>query len=275
VIEESNYFLKQLWTWQANRKLNSKDVPTQYTSLYVLGAFGSYKHVEKILPFLLNSVQLLRNRASKSLKLIYHRLEEIIEKASFEKDVYNAFEKSESLIHKLSLLEVIREFSLQKREEFLGPLINQAEDDLLYIVIRSLSDTKNFDLLDAVLESANTHDLILRKTALKTWYEGIKLHEVSESLAYCTPRLHYMIRAAYELQTEGGYLKELLSHASLNELPSPKAYPDFIIRYFTELLGKWEYDPDAYRSLHGIVVPSYFTFEETGVIDEDQPFIIL
>ena len=275
MIEDKNSISKILWVWQANRKLISKEIPDQYTSLYILGVFGKYKHIEKIVPFLSSSNQVLRNKASESLKQIYARLEDIIEKAAFEKLVYDEFETSSSLTHKLAIIEIMRIFSLQKREEFLGPMITQSENDLQYIVVRSLADTKNFDLLDAVLHSADTTDLILRKSALKTWYNGIKLHEISELIEYCAPRMHFVIRAAYELQTKGDVLRQLLSNTNRNELPKPKAYPDFIIRYFTELLGKWDYDPEAYRALHAILVPSYFTFDQSETLDEDRPFIIL
>ncbi|MCE7734995.1 MAG: hypothetical protein GPJ54_08970 [Candidatus Heimdallarchaeota archaeon] len=275
MIVDSNPISKILWVWQANRKLYSKDIPTQYTSLYILGIFGKYKHVVKIVSFLSNSNQALRNKASDALKQIYTRLDDIIERAAFEKLVYGEFETSSQLTHKLAIIEIIRVFSLQKREEFLGPLITESENDLQYIVVRSLADTENFDLLDAVLDSADTIDLILRKSALRTWYEGIRLHELPEVVTYAGPRMHYVIRAAYELQTEGDFLRKLLSNTNQNDLPKPKAYPDFIIRYFTELLGKWDYDPDAYRALHAILVPSYFTFDQSETLDEDRPFIIL
>lgn len=275
MIEDCNPLSKILWVWQANRKLDSKDIPTQYTSLYILGVFGKYKHVEKIVSFLSDSTQVLRNIASEALKQIYVRLEDIIERAAFEKLVYEEFETSSHLTHKLAIIEVVRVFSLQKREEFLGPMISQSENDLQYIVVRSLADTENFELLDAVIDSADSTDLILRKSALKTWYEGIKLHELSEVVTYAGPRMHYVIRAAYELQTEGDFLRKLLSNTNRNDLPKPKAYPDFIIRYFTELLGKWDYDPEAYRALHAILVPSYFTFDQSETLDEDRPFIIL
>jgi hypothetical protein len=274
MIENSNPIMRMLWVWQA-RNLNSAKKPKQYTSLYILGIFGKYKHVEKIVPFLASPNHSLRNKASDSLKQIYKRLEDIVEKAAFEKLIYGEFEVSSSLTQKLSIIEVVGQFSLQKREEFLGPLLRETENDLQYIVIRSLADTKNFDLLDGVLETADTRDLILRKSALKTWYEGIKLHDISDAISYCGPRIHYVIRAAYELQTKGEFLRELLGNINSNDLPTPKAYPDFIIRYFTELLGNWEYDPEAYRAIHALLVPSYFTFDQSETMGEERPFIIL
>lgn len=275
MIDASNPIMKLLWIWQANRKLNSEQTPQQYTSLYIYGVFGGFKHVEKIVPFLSSPIHALRNKASEALKQIYRRMEDIVEKAAFEKLIYNKFETSSSLTHKLATIEVIGEFSLQKREEFLGPLIGTVENDLQYIVIRSLADTKDFELLDGVLKSAETKDLILRKSALKTWYDGIRLHDIAESTSYCSPRMHYVIRAAYELQTKGDFIRKLLGETNLNDLPKSKAYPDFIIRYFTELLGKWDYDPEAYRALHALLVPSYFTFEKSDTLEEDRPFIIL
>ncbi|OLS23189.1 MAG: hypothetical protein HeimC2_27420 [Candidatus Heimdallarchaeota archaeon LC_2] len=275
MIENSNALLKTLWLWQAKRKLKSDDIPTQYTSIYIIGAFGKFQHVELIIRYLHDSSQVLRNRAAQSLKEIYPRLENPEDKNSFVVLILKALENSDSLTHKLTLIEVMRDFDLKIREKILGPMILQTENDLQYIVIQSLGDTKDFDILDAVLNSADTTDLILRKTALKTWYEGIKLHDLELSVAYCAPRMHYVIRAAYELQTKGEFLRNLLSHANNNDLPSPKAYPDFIMRYFTELLGNWEYDPDAYRSLHAILVPSYFTFNTDESVDEDRPFMIL
>ncbi len=275
MIENSNSLLKILWLWQAKRKIKSSDVPTQYTSLYLFGAFGKFQHVELIVEYLNNPSQVLRNRSAQSLKEIYSRIENSEEKDSFVSLILEYLEKSDNLTHKLTLIEVMRDFDLDLRERILGPMILQTENDLQYIVIRSLGDTMDLDILDAVLSAADTTDLILRKTALKTWYEGIKLYDLEASVAYCAPRMHFVIRAAYELQTEGEFLRNLLSHSNNNDLPSPKAYPDFIMRYFTELLGKWEYDPDAYRSLHAILVPSYFTFDDDESADEDRPYIIL
>ena len=114
MIEDSNPIMRKLWVWQANRNLHSDVIPQQYTSLYILGLFGKYKYVEKIVPFLDNSSQVLRNKASEALKQIYTRLEDIIEKATFEKLVYEEFETSTRLTHKLAIIEIIKEFSDRK-----------------------------------------------------------------------------------------------------------------------------------------------------------------
>ena len=114
---------------------------------------------------------------------------------------------------------------------------------------------------------------MLKRKALETWYKGLENRQFDEIRTYASNKLHYLIRATYELQLDGKFLKKVLSFASINELPEPKAYPDFIIRYLNELIGTWEYDPDAYRSLHAVVVPSYFTFDSES--DVDTPFVIL
>ena len=70
MIENSNSLLKILWLWQATRKLKSNDLPTKYTSIFVIGSFGKFEHVELIIEYLNNSSQFLRNRAASSLKEI-------------------------------------------------------------------------------------------------------------------------------------------------------------------------------------------------------------
>jgi hypothetical protein len=179
------------------------------------------------------------------------------------------------LVNKLALIETSGAFRLAFRENLLGPLVVESENDLQYAAIRSIADTSDQVLLDTVLQASDTNDLVLRKTALETWYKGISTQDFDEILSYCVPRLHFLIRATYELQADGDFLRKVLSYSNLDDLPFAKAYPDVIIRYLTELLGQWEFDPEAYRSMHAIVVPSYFTFDDDDTAEGERPFVRL
>ena len=274
MIISANPVMKVFWKWVAKRKLRSEDPVDQFNSLRILGEFIDNNEINIIFEKTSSSNQLIRIGAAFSLRQLYDRIELELDRSIFEELVLAKFTQTLSLQEKIILLEVIRHFPLYVREEVLAPLILQSDFDLQYGVIKTLSDSKNPEILDNVLESSRSSDLVLRKTALSTWYSGIENVDFVEPVEYCTPRLHFLIRASYELQSDGLLLKKVLSYASKNDLPIPKAYPDFIIRYLTELLSKWEYDPDAYISLHAIAVPSYFTFDSEDT-EGEEPFLIL
>ena len=267
-----NKILQILWKWQASSKLNSSKLHLQYTAIARLGQVGNSGDIQKLLPYLQHDQQLIRNATARSIKLLLQD----VETENFDninRLIIDRFEDAKKLTDKISIIEVVKALPIAIREIALGPLVAERGVDLQYAIIDSLEGTSDLDILDDVLDASDTHDSVLRHIALQTWYNGIESQEINEVVGYCTPRLHYLIRATYELQSNGAFLKKVLGYANRSELPSPKAYPDFIIRYMTELLGKWKYDPDAYRSLHAIMVPSYFTFDQSS--DNDRPFIIL
>ncbi|MHA2092075.1 MAG: HEAT repeat domain-containing protein [Candidatus Kariarchaeaceae archaeon] len=271
-----NPILKILWKWQAKRKLYHSDVSTRYTSITMLGELGSTNEVSLILNTLSDPSQVIRNASSNALKKIIIREEEDQPRIEeYEQLLIRAFSEASALIHKLALIEVMEVLTLSLREEILGDLVLASENDLQYAVIRSLADTQDPDLLDGVLQASDTSDLVLRKTALQTWYSGISSQDFDKILPYCTPRLHFLIRATYELQSDGEFLRKVLSYSNTEELPLAKAYPDPFIRYLTNLLQTWEFDPEAYRSLHALAVPSYFTFDDDDLAEGERPFVIL
>lgn len=271
-----NPVMKYLWKWQAKRKLTSQDISLRYASIYLLGELGKPKDFELLLDGLKNHSQIIRNVTSLALKKIHQRYQDKPEISDdLERQVIDLFSQSNSLIEKLAHIEVMETFQLSVREDLLSPLVIESENDLQYALIRSLADTRDQELLDAVLKASDTNDLVLRKTALETWHKGISTQDFDEILSYCTPRIHFLIRATYELQTDGNFLRKVLSFSNLDDFPTAKAYPDAIIRYLTELLGNWEFDPEAYRSLHAIVVPSYFTFDDDDKAEGERPFVIL
>lgn len=274
MIISANPILKVLWKWQAKRRLNSDNPVTQYIALTILGDLIGRNQINLIFEKTDSPFQIVRTGAAFALRSCYLNIEESKEKAIQEELVISKFIATKSLREKITLLDVIRIFPLNIREELLGGLVKDTESDLRYSIIKSLENSAKHDILDAILESSETPDNVLRKAALTAWYRGIENEDFEDKVEYCGPRLHFLIRSSYELQTDGLLLKNILSYASKNDIPAPKAYPDFIIRYLTKLLGTWEYDPDAYRSLHSIVVPSYFTFDpqEGG---DDRPFVIL
>jgi len=269
-----NILERLLWRWQGRRKLNSDRPALRYTAIRKLGELANPSDFILLLPYLGDPSQTIRNATALTLREIIYQVEDPAELEEIENSLVNRLNGQISLSEKLSIIEVMRALSLRTREKILGNLVRESQNDLQYAVIQSLEDTTNLDLLDDVLQAAETQDLVLRHTALKTWYEGVGNQTLKSVQDYITPRLHYLIRAAYELQTDGEFLRKALSYSNKKDLPHPKAYPDFMIRYITELLGTWDYDPEAYRSLHAIMVPSYFTFEDSTGNDE-RPYIVL
>ncbi|MDH5401906.1 MAG: hypothetical protein OEY49_05380 [Candidatus Heimdallarchaeota archaeon] len=270
-----NFISKKFWIWQGRRKLNSDDLALKYTGIHFVGQLGTTRDLDRLYPLLSHQSQVIRNISSFSIKEIISRYKNestIISKIS--ESIHGLFTNSSLLIEKLAIIEVMGELNLQTRESWLGDLVSVSENDLQFVILRSLKGTKNVDILDAVMDASETTDLVLRKAALTTWYDGLQNQDIHSVLDYVTPRLHYLIRATYELQTDGLLMKQVLSFSEVVNLPSPKAYPDFIIRYLTELIGNWDYDPEANRSLYSIVVPSYFTFNDDKS-DTERPYIIL
>lgn len=273
MIENANSIMKFLWVFQAGMKLKSEDYSTKYAALRILEKYGSTKHIPAIILELSNEDHSIRNSSSLAIKAIYERSEDL-KKPEIETLLVDKLTVSKSLTEKIAIINSMNHFPIETREDIIAPYILAGEPDIQYTAINSISDTKNFEILDSILDAADNPDLLLRKAALSTWFTGLNKVPFDEALEYCTPRIHYLVRSVYELQTDGIFLKEILANVNRKKLPKAKAYPDFIIRYFTELLGKWEYDPDAFHSLHAILVPSYFTFDEP-ITGDDKPFIIL
>ncbi len=268
--------MRLLWKWQAKRKIQSDDLYLQYTSIHMLGEYGNASDFDLLINGLNHDSQIIRSVTSGAMKKILIKYQDETEiLLRFEETIVTLFRNSTLLVSKLAIIEVIAAFQLSTRENLLSSLVTESENDLQYAVIRSLADTKDRELLDAILKVSDSKDLVLRKTALETWYVGISNYNFDEILTYCTPKLHFLIRATYELQTDGDFLRKVFSYSNPEDLPLAKAYPDTMIRYLIELLGKWEFDPEAYRSLHYIVVPSYFTFDESESVESDRPFVIL
>lgn len=270
-----NFLEKLLWRWQSKAKLNHPDDGLRYTAVSRFGEVSRASDLEILLELLMEPSQTIRNAAVRStISLLQQFSEDTVVVEELMGQVFHFFEKQRSLTVQLALIEVMKYLPLDKREEVLGPLVLEREDDMRYAIIKSLKDTQELSILDDVLQASDTADLVLRRMAFETWYEGIATQNIEDITDYTTPRLHYLIRAAFELQTDGELLRKALSYAEKSNIPSPKAYPDFMIRYITELLNSWEYDPDAFRSLHAIMVPSYFTFDTDSGSDE-RPYVVL
>ena len=265
---------KMLWRWQGKRKLTSDKGALRYTAISKLGEIANPADFQLLLDQLESNYKIITNAVAIAIRQLIEGVEDPQIETDMEALIFEEFKKSSHLSRKLALIEVMRALSLSFREKTLAMLISESHNDLQYAIIKSIEDTINLDILDDVLEASNTLDLVLRRIALQTWYEGVAKQPLKSVQEYITPRLHYLVRAAYELQTDGELLRRALSFANQKDLPHPKAYPDFMIRYITELLGTWEYDPEAFRSLHAIMVPSYFTFEAVSD-DEEEPYIIL
>ncbi|MHA2502367.1 MAG: hypothetical protein ACXAE3_05850 [Candidatus Kariarchaeaceae archaeon] len=257
-----NLIEKLLWKWQGKSKIGNDNPALQYTAMRKLGEIGSATDLELLLPYLADSEQIKRNTAALAIRDLILQQQDTEVISEMRDKVVMQLENARSLIERISLIEITRHFPLDLRETLLAPLIVQSEADLQYVAISSITDTQNLEILDTILDASNTNDMVLKRMALQTWYEGIANQELEKVQDYITPRLHYLVRAVYELGTDGEFLRKALSYSKKKNLPHPKAYPDFMIRYVTELLGKWDYDPDAYRSLHAIMVPSYFTFSK-------------
>lgn len=273
---KANFISQYFWKMLANRKLGSEKTTIKYNAIHIIGEFGSEKSLEKLYPFLSDEEQILRNVASLSIKLITGRMIDN-DKPTLEiqSKLIDLFRDVKSLSSKISIIEVSRELPLKIREDLLGPIVKESEDDLLYSILVALEETQNLDILEDMLTVSESNDIVIRRVALESWVKGLEKIEFDDILEYITPRLHQLIRITYELQLDGSLLRRVLSYANQSQLPNPKAYPDFIIRYLTELLGNWDYDPEAYRSLHAIVVPSYFTFSDDDLSESEKPFMIL
>ncbi len=269
-----NAIMKKLWTWQARKKKMHKDLVLRYPAIHLLGEYGDINDFDYLLGLLADESSTIRNITLTALKkLIVNNTNNHQNYSHMVNGIVERFRSSNSLLKRINAIEVMKVLPIAKREELLATLLIESANDLKYQIIHSLGDTENIQILNDVLISSDTNDLILKRKALETWYNGLNKQEFEKVRTYSTENLHYLIRATYELQLDGEFLNKVLSYAQKNDLPSPKAYPDFIIRYLNELLGKWEYDPEAYRSLHAIVVPSYFTFDQED--DIENPFVIL
>jgi hypothetical protein len=264
------------WKILANKKLNSNNIPIRYNAIHILGEFGNEKTMDKLYLFLSDDEQIIRNVASLSLKSITRKMiKKEVPTLEVQSKLIDLFRDVKSLASKISIIEVLRELPLKIREDLLGPIVKNSEDDLLHAILVSLEETQNLEILEDMLMVSESNDTVIRRVALESWVKGLENMEFDDILEYITPRLHQLIRINYELQLDGSFLRKVLSYANQSQLPDPKAYPDFIIRYLTELLGNWDYDPEAYRSLHAIVVPSYFTFSDDDLSESEKPFMIL
>ncbi len=272
----ANIISRSIWKFLAKRKLKSENITIKYNAIHIIGEFGNENALDKLYPFLSDDEQIIRNVASLSIKSITGKMiKEDKSTLEIQSMLIDLFRDVKSLSSKISIIEVLKELPLKIREDLLGPIVKSSEDDLLYSILVSLEDTQNLEILEDMLMVSESKDIVIRRVALESWVKGLEKIEFDDILEYITPRLHQLIRINYELQLDGSFLRKVLSYANQSQLPSPKAYPDFIIRYLTELLGNWDYDPEAYRSLHAIVVPSYFTFSDDDLSESEQPFMIL
>ncbi len=262
-----NLFTKPLWLWQARRKIHSDDDEIRYNAIFILGDIGKEKDISILEPLLHHNHHNTRNVAARAILSINKRYD-----ADLISPLIENYSNELPLTTQLAYLEVFKGIPLEQRVSLLSPFIGTSEDDLLYAIIAAIRGVKDLDILDSILQVSDNPDMVLRRLALEVWYQGLSEQKIDDVLDYCTPRLHELIRINYELQLDGKFLKDILSYANIGKLPTPKAYPDFIIRYLNELIRKWEYNPEANRALHAIVVPSYFTFDETG---DNRPYIIL
>lgn len=264
---------KTLWRMISLVKLKSEKNHIRYVAIRTLGKFGNMKDYERLL-------NLVNNENLELLNSICYSIKEIIDRENNDENIkkmeeiyLEKFETMKGLRPKIIMIEMSRSFDIQFREQMWVRQLRDSKNDLKYTIISVLKDVKDLKVLDEVLNSAETTDSLLRRIALETWYSGLMKYDVETIIDYIADKLHFLIRATYELQTDGKLLKQSLSYSDKNAITSPKAYPDFMIRYMTELLGLWDYDPDAYRTLHSIMVPSYFTFENDE--GKERPYIIL
>ncbi|RMG28152.1 MAG: hypothetical protein D6732_19070 [Methanobacteriota archaeon] len=257
----------KIWRTIALRKLNSNKKFIQVEAILVLGRYGLPEDIEVLLPFLEAQDNLLRLNATIVIRKLFKNDPE-----KQAKDLLVNTYRQAKLLQKITIIEILQELPLEEREQLFGDQLASASDDLLYALLQALKGTTDIDLLDIILESANTRDLILRRTAYHAWFAGIEAMEKEKRLEYATPRLHQLIRATYENRDDGRTLNYVLGHSNRRDLPEPKAYPEFIIRYLIELINTWEYDPDVNRAIHALVVPAYFTFREEHDM-KDRPYI--
>ena len=260
--------MEKIWIFLAKKKVNDPAKVPVYNSILLLGSLGDDSVVELLVPFLSNEDTLLRNAAVRSLKLI---LTDSEEKSSHLAVLKERFKEAE-LIEKLAVTEVLEVFDISTREEMLKSYLDRAEGDLVYAILEALMGTVDETILDRALKIAESKDLLLRRLAYMVWFEGLKGMDQETMMAYATPLIHYLIRSTYEMKDDGSLLRNVLSNARKKDLPSAKAYPEFITRYLISLINKWDYDPDIYRSLHNLVVPAYFTFKNDG---DERQFILV
>ena len=71
-----NPLSKIFWKWQAKQKLEHKDETLQYNAIQLLGELGTFKDFGKLVDFLEDNRQLIRNAASHAIKLIFRNTEE-------------------------------------------------------------------------------------------------------------------------------------------------------------------------------------------------------
>lgn len=257
----------KIWRTLALRKLKSPKTFIQVEAILALGKYGLSEDIDVLLPFLDSHENLLRLNATIVIRKLFKNDPE----KSAKVKLIEAY-KDSKLLKKITIIEILQELPLEEREQLFGDQLSNASDDLLYVLLQTLKGTTKTDLLDDILDAANTRDLVLRRTAYFAWFAGIEAMDKDQKLEYATPRLHQLIRATYENRDKGSTLKFVLGHADKRNLPEPKAYPEFIIRYLIELINTWEYDPDVNRSIHRLVVPAYFTFNEEGDM-KDRPYI--
>ena len=63
-----NPIMKQLWKWQANRKLKGNDMFLVYASAKILGRIGGENEIEYLLDNLSHADQSVRNASAQALR---------------------------------------------------------------------------------------------------------------------------------------------------------------------------------------------------------------
>lgn len=265
-----NSISKRAWRFLSLRKIRSDDFIHIIQGLDKLYFSGIDEDILLMNKFLDNKNHAIRLRTIHTCKSIINRSELQMDLIDQLNGLYSSF----SLKGKISLIEIFQILDLEKRESLLMKHILDAESDILYSLIKALSGSKKEEIMDRFLYATNTFDHVIRRIAYESWFESISLMEFEERVDYTSGYAHQLIRATYEMEDNGDLLKEMLMHVSKSSLAQPKAYPEFILRYLIELVNKWEYDPDVYRNLHGLMVPAYFTFE-TDITDKERSYIIV
>lgn len=260
-----NVLMKKLWVLLAQRKLNSANNITKFNAIELLGEYGGIKHLSALAEGLASSDAMIRNASVQAMQLLIQRFPS----EQFLTVLQESLTHSD-LIEKLAVIEVLGAFDLSTREKLLTPFLFNSTNDLLFAVVIALRGSQDIALLDKFLEISITADLTLRRATYTSWFAGIAAMETEQRLEYCTPYIHELIRATYEMNAEGDILFAILAHANRKLLPPAKAYPEFIQRYLLKLIHMHEYDADVYRNLHQLVVPAYFIFANES---EDTLFI--
>ena len=262
-----NLFSKIALRFFAKRRLRGESFAELFEATEILKEFGKTDDIHSLLPLLEKEDTIIRNNAVQSIKAILMRSENKNEFFSKFTELFNNAE----LIQKLSIIELIGIYPLEKKEKILVPLIGQTSNDLTFAIINAVKGSNKISVLEKIINVPVKNDPILKRVLYSAWFTGIKHLPDKDRIEYATNNLHKLIRATYEISSPGNLLEQMLSKANIKELPEVKAYPEIIFRYIIEMINKWDYNPKIYEVLHSIAVPAYFNFKKDG--SEEQLFV--